>query len=201
MVVDWKDRIVVRVGFQDGVDLGVADAALAKGLATIGAMPAGFMTLSGPRPEYTEKYNAYESLSGGYAQRTVDNAIMSDLIVILGRSKDPELAEVSRPLRLPHSAGTALAINEAYAHNKPLLVADLSDIDLDRGFQYINGMARTIARAIKYRAFAPTRLGVVGRAEVMFAGPRESDGSNYEGAFRYASLIFDHVANNPERGR
>lgn len=75
-----ETRALTKVisGGQTGADVAGLDAALAVGLKTGGMMPAGFMTLSGGRPEYRKKYGVEAHSSPAYPPRTFANAANSD---------------------------------------------------------------------------------------------------------------------------
>jgi hypothetical protein len=64
----------VRSRGQTGADVGGWRAAKAAGIPTGGAMPKGFLTEDGPRPEYAEMYGAHELATEDYAARTKANA-------------------------------------------------------------------------------------------------------------------------------
>lgn len=69
---------MVVSGGQNGADIAGWKAAKACGIPTTGWMPAGFMTLDGPRPEYAELYGAKEHASPDYGPRTDANVRDSD---------------------------------------------------------------------------------------------------------------------------
>lgn len=71
-------------GGQSGADLGGLRAAEALGIATGGAMPRGFRTEAGPRPNYAERFGMHETSSSSYQSRTRQNVIDSAGTVIFG---------------------------------------------------------------------------------------------------------------------
>jgi len=96
-------------GGQTGVDRAALDAARAAGLPCGGWCPKGRLAEDGP---IDSAYPLVETPSADYAQRTEWNVRDSDgtLVVARGRPK----------------GGTALTVNLARRHGKPLLVVDLS---------------------------------------------------------------------------
>jgi hypothetical protein len=60
-------------GGQTGADQAAWPAAKAAGIPTGGAMPKGFLTEDGPRPELAELYGAHELEAPDYPARTVAN--------------------------------------------------------------------------------------------------------------------------------
>jgi hypothetical protein len=68
----------VTSGGQDGVDVAALRAAKRCGILTGGAMPKGFRTKSGPRPEYRDLYGMEEHPSTNYPPRTWRNVENSD---------------------------------------------------------------------------------------------------------------------------
>jgi putative molybdenum carrier protein len=69
-------------GGQSGADIGALRAGEALGIATGGAMPKGFRTEAGPRPNYAERFGMREISSRSYRSRTRQNVIDSDGTVI-----------------------------------------------------------------------------------------------------------------------
>lgn len=65
-------------GNQSGTDQSGWRAAQACGMITGGAMPAGWLTEDGPRPDFSPMYGARELPGGGYAERTRANAKDAD---------------------------------------------------------------------------------------------------------------------------
>jgi hypothetical protein len=70
------DKIIS--GGQDGADLAALKFAVKAGIETGGWMPKGFLTASGPKPEYEKLYNIKEHTSPKYQPRTYCNAKCSD---------------------------------------------------------------------------------------------------------------------------
>ena len=61
-------------GGQTGVDIAALEAALELGISTSGAMPFGWRTLDGPRPEYEKRFGMKQTAGSSYAPRTFANA-------------------------------------------------------------------------------------------------------------------------------
>ncbi|MEW6436951.1 MAG: putative molybdenum carrier protein [Pseudomonadota bacterium] len=78
--------ILVRIisGGQTGADQGALAAARELGLPTGGAMPLGFMTEAGPRPEFASLYGMRELIEPDPLARTEINVRESDGTLILG---------------------------------------------------------------------------------------------------------------------
>jgi hypothetical protein len=78
--------IVIRItsGGQTGADQGALAAARELGLATGGAMPLGFITETGPRPEFAAFYGMRELIEPDPLARTEINVRESDGTLILG---------------------------------------------------------------------------------------------------------------------
>jgi len=76
-------------GFQTGADIGGIFAARAHGIATGGAMPLGYLTEDGPRPDYAELYGAVELPTDSYKERTRANVRDSDATLWLGDFRSP----------------------------------------------------------------------------------------------------------------
>lgn len=85
-------------GGQTGADEAGWRAARAACLPTCGWMPRGFMTESGPRPEFARLYGAREleagrscpaTLSGQYKDRTRRNMAEADALLWFGRDDSP----------------------------------------------------------------------------------------------------------------
>ena len=91
-------------GGQTGVDIAALRAARIVGLETGGAMPFGFKTIQGVRPEYVSLYGMTQTVSRGYTERTQKNIRESDGTIIITQSNSP---------------GTMLAVRSALAMNKP----------------------------------------------------------------------------------
>lgn len=71
-------------GGQTGADQGALAAAHELGLTTGGAMPLGFMTEAGPRPEFAALYGMRELIEPDPLVRTQINVCESDGTLILG---------------------------------------------------------------------------------------------------------------------
>ena len=71
-------------GGQTGADQGGLAAAKKLGLPTGGWMPRGFITESGPRPDFAKSYGMREHSEAGYAARTEANVIDADGTLIVG---------------------------------------------------------------------------------------------------------------------
>src|SRR3954468_5873601 len=79
-VFAYDSPMIERVisGFQTGADQAGIRAARAHGIPTGGAMPKGFLTEDGPRPEFAEIYGAVELPTASYPDRTEQNVRDSD---------------------------------------------------------------------------------------------------------------------------
>lgn len=75
---------LVISGGQTGADQAGWRAAKAAGIPTGGWMPNGFKTEDGLRPEFAELYGAKEHVESGYAWRTEENIVMSDMSMLFG---------------------------------------------------------------------------------------------------------------------
>jgi hypothetical protein len=95
-------------GFQDGADIGGIRAAKATGLQVGGWIARGWLTESGPHPEYADLYGAKECPTPGYPQRTRRNIRDSDATIVFAR--------------FPNSPGTRLTIDTAYEMERPSVV-------------------------------------------------------------------------------
>jgi hypothetical protein len=72
----------IITGFQDGVDIAAIRAAHSLEISTGGKMPKGFLTISGPRPEYAAMYGAEEADSSDYSVRTALNVAAADVTFV-----------------------------------------------------------------------------------------------------------------------
>jgi len=70
--------LTVCSGGQTGADIGGLVAAKRFGLPTKGYIPKGFITYSGPKPEYAAEYGLVETTSNKYQPRTYANAKLGD---------------------------------------------------------------------------------------------------------------------------
>jgi hypothetical protein len=82
MLAVMLERVIS--GFQTGADIAGIYAARAHGIPTGGAMPRGFLTEEGPRPEFAELYGAVELPSSSYPARTERNVRDSDGTIWFG---------------------------------------------------------------------------------------------------------------------
>lgn len=80
---------LVLSGGQTGVDQAALRAAHAVGLATGGAMPRGFLTEDGPRPDLAEMFGVVELASADYPTRTRRNVDDADAVLWLGDWHSP----------------------------------------------------------------------------------------------------------------
>lgn len=107
--------LLILSGGQTGADQAAWRAARAAGLDTGGAMPNGFRTELGPRPEFATLYNARELDSPEEAARTVANV---------------RAAEATLVFLLPQSGpGTLLTLEACQAAGTPVLTLDLGGLD------------------------------------------------------------------------
>jgi hypothetical protein len=88
----------VITGGQTGADQAAWRAAKAFGIPTGGAMPLGFKTEDGPRPEFAEMYGAVEMPTTSYASRTRQNVKDSDATLWLGETDSPGAKATLRPV-------------------------------------------------------------------------------------------------------
>jgi Circularly permutated YpsA SLOG family len=102
------DRIIT--GGQTGCDQAGWRAARATGIPTGGAMPRGFLTEAGPRPEFATQYGAHELESPEYPTRTLANVRATDATVWFGS---------------PESSGGVCTLSACRAFRKPYLVIGL----------------------------------------------------------------------------
>jgi Circularly permutated YpsA SLOG family len=99
-------------GGQTGAEQAGWRAAKAFGIPTGGAMPRGFLTEAGPRPEFAELYGAVELETGSYAARTEANVRDSDATLWFGSLG---------------SAGYHGTVGAALEHRRPVLVIQLGE--------------------------------------------------------------------------
>jgi hypothetical protein len=76
-------------GGQTGADQAGWRAAKAAGIPTGGAMPLGFLTEDGPRPDFAELYGAHQLESADYPAPTEANVRDSDGTLLFGRNDTP----------------------------------------------------------------------------------------------------------------
>lgn len=98
-------------GGQTGVDRAALDAALQFGVPIGGWCPHGRHAEDGPIPE---KYPLEETPDEAYAQRTAWNVRDSDGTLVIVEEKEP-------------AGGTALAIEKAAHHGRPVLTIHTND--------------------------------------------------------------------------
>ncbi|RUL85381.1 YpsA SLOG family protein [Tautonia sociabilis] len=98
----------VITGGQTGVDQAAWRAALAAGLSTGGAMPRGFRTEDGPRPEFAARFGAVAIASEDVDDRTRANVAAADATLIFADDRS--------------GPGTLLTVSEARSSGKPMLV-------------------------------------------------------------------------------
>lgn len=104
---------LVRSGGQYGVDQAALAVAKQFKILTTGCMPKGFLTKEGPKPEFRELFNCYESNSPLYPPRTFDNVREADATV-----------RIAHNLSSPEELCTLRAIRQ---YNKPFFDIDLND--------------------------------------------------------------------------
>jgi len=102
-------------GGQSGVDRAALDAALELGIDCGGWCPKGRRAEDGP---IDTRYPLIETTSEEYEQRTGQNVLRADGTLIL-------------TIFLPLTGGTALTHELAIKHQKPLLIVDLEEIDIE----------------------------------------------------------------------
>jgi hypothetical protein len=108
MLAVMLERVIS--GFQTGADIAGIHAARAHGIPTGGAMPKGFLTEDGPRPEFAELYGAVELPTDDYPARTERNVRDSDGTIWFG---DPSTPWGKATLGWCHKAGkTSLSVGE-----------------------------------------------------------------------------------------
>lgn len=93
MLALMLEKIVT--GGQSGADLAGWYAAKAHGIPTGGAMPRGFLTEDGPRPDYAELFGAVELPTDSYRARTVRDVADSDGTLWFGDAR--EVTRFSKP--------------------------------------------------------------------------------------------------------
>ena len=108
----------IITGGQSGADQAAWRAARAAGLKTGGAMPRGFQTEDGPRPELAAQFGAEQHESPDPADRTVANVHDSDATLVFA----PE-----RP-----GAGTMLTIEACRETGAPCLVVHTDELDSEK---------------------------------------------------------------------
>ena len=129
-------------GGQTGVDRGVLDACLAMGFDCGGWIPEGRKAEDGP---IDAKYPMSELKGGGYQDRTYQNVIDSDAMIIIICSDIP-------------SGGTRATIDHSNDTGKPHLIIDMRVRSLDEAEKQIS----------EFITDSPY-------SKVNWAGPRESE--------------------------
>src|SRR5690242_12406375 len=89
----------IKSGGQTGADQAAWRAARAAGIPTGGAMPLGFLTEAGPRPEFAELYGAYQLVVPDYEARTRINVRDSEATVWFSSEKSPGCSATLRACR------------------------------------------------------------------------------------------------------
>lgn len=102
----------VLSGGQTGADQAGWRAAQAAGLVTGGWMPKGWLTEEGPRPEFAERYGAWEHHLVGYPPRTKANVRDSEGTLWFGNSR---------------SRGGLVTIEACRDHRKPYQIVEPGD--------------------------------------------------------------------------
>lgn len=124
-------------GFQTGADIAGIRAAVDLGLETGGAMPKGFLTEDGPKPEYADLYGAREHASASYPPRTRQNVADSDTTVIFA----PQAG----------SRGTRLTVRTCQDAGKPFLLnpdrAALIAFLIDHAVEVLNVAGNSVSKA------------------------------------------------------
>jgi len=100
-------------GGQTGVDRGGLDAAIELGIEHGGWCPRGRRAEDGAIPD---RYQLNETDSADYSARTEKNVVDSDATLIITRDEP--------------SGGTALTIECARKHGRPLLVVDVAKMEM-----------------------------------------------------------------------
>jgi hypothetical protein len=93
-------------GGQTGADQAGWRTANSFGLPTGGAMPKGFLTEDGPRPEFSQQYGATQVPTESYSSRTEQNVRDSDATVWFGETT---------------TRGAEATIGACQRHGKPCL--------------------------------------------------------------------------------
>jgi hypothetical protein len=94
-------------GGQTGADQAAWRAAQAFGIATGGAMPQGFLTEDGPRPEFAERFGAVALPTEVAEARTIQNVVHSDATLWFGDTT---------------TSGAHATVGVCQPHGKPCMV-------------------------------------------------------------------------------
>src|SRR5579871_6832314 len=78
---EYRGPIKIISGGQRGADVAGLRAGKALGLMTGGCLPAGCLTLDGPKPQYLEVYGCHEHILSDYPPRTRENVRNADATV------------------------------------------------------------------------------------------------------------------------
>lgn len=110
----------IITGGQTGVDRGAMDAALAAGFPCGGHCPEGRLAEDGVIPEH---YPVQELAGGGYAARSEANVSTADGVVVFAPGTP--------------TGGTALTIEFARRHERPVRVIDASVTEIDEAVERV----------------------------------------------------------------
>jgi len=110
----------IITGGQTGVDRGAMDAALAAGFACGGHCPEGRLAEDGVIPDH---YPVQELAGGGYAARSEANVTEADGVVVFAPGSP--------------TGGTALTIEFARRHDKPVRVIDAAVVDTEEAVERV----------------------------------------------------------------
>lgn len=148
--LDWYFEHNVELiisGGQTGADQAGLFAAKFLGIKTSGWMPKGFITQSGPRPDFKDLFNVFEHTSSAYPPRTFSNVKDSDATIRFASNFD--------------SPGEKLTLKAIQQYNKPHI-----DVDVKNAIHY--NEVRLWLRKNKIK-----RLNVAGNAESTSEGIRD----------------------------
>lgn len=110
----------IITGGQTGVDRGAMDAALAAGFPCGGHCPEGRLAEDGVIPD---RYPVQELAGGGYAARSEANVAEADGIVVFAPGSP--------------TGGTALTIEFARRHDKPVRVIDAAVVETEEAVERV----------------------------------------------------------------
>jgi Circularly permutated YpsA SLOG family len=158
----------VITGGQTGADQAAWQAAKAAGIPTGGAMPRGFLTEQGPRPEFAELFNAHELPTLSYAVRTHINVRAAEAVVWFGNIR---------------SSGARCAIGTCEKIGRPRFIVGFEEplvrpsqvakwlADLGTGVLMVGGHRESVAPGIGQRVEA-----FLGRVFRLLAGEQRGAG-------------------------